>query len=163
MDSGRGSSFVIFRLGTELYGVPVDCINSIIRYEMSTPVPRSPQSVMGVINLRGRVIPVIDLCHRFSGVEFAPGLQSRIVVAETISGLVGLAVDEASEVVELPSDSFRPIPEGVLAAETAKAFTGVAERGDALIVLLDLDETVPRSAGAMGVTDAETVGGEFNV
>jgi chemotaxis signal transduction protein len=163
VNAGRDSSFVIFRLGAEQYGVPVESINSIIRYELSTPVPRSPQSVMGVINLRGRVIPVIDLCHRFSGVEFAAGPQSRIVVAETASGLVGLAVDEASEVVELPVESFRPIPEGVLAVETAKAFTGVVERDNVLIVLLDLDETVPRGVSDSGGPDRDGAGGDVDV
>ncbi len=163
MNAVRDSSFVIFRLGGEQYGVPVECINSIIRYEASTPVPRSPHSVMGVINLRGRVIPVIDLCHRFSGVEFVPGSQSRIVVAETASGLVGLAVDEASEVAELSKDSFRPIPDGVLAADTAKAFTGVVERDEELIIVLDLDETVPRGVSDSGLPELDGAGGDHDV
>jgi purine-binding chemotaxis protein CheW len=163
VNEGRGRSFVVFRLGAELYGVPVEGINSIIRYEMSTPVPRSPQSVLGVINLRGRVIPVIDLGHRFSGAEFVATGQSRIVVADTESGLVGLAVDEANEVVELSAESFRPIPEGVLAAETSKAFTGVAERDDSLIILLDLEETIPHGANITGGSDVDEVGGVLDV
>lgn len=160
MDVGSSSSFVVFRLGTELYGVPVEHINSIIRYEISTPVPRSPQSVMGVINLRGRVIPVVDFGHRLTQVEFAPGPQSRIVVAETSAGLVGLAVDEASEVLEILADTVRPIPDGVLAADTAKALLGVVERDDSLIILLDLDEMVPREAHVTGADVLDEAGGK---
>lgn len=151
MGNGLDNRYVIFRIGAEEYGLPVTVVNSIIRYEQATPVPRAPQGVLGVINLRGRVIPVVDLRLRFSGTPFAPTPGSRIVVAEGEAGPVGLAVDSASEVAELPAEQVRPVPEGVLSFETQRAFTGVVERADSLVILVDLDQAVPRSgyAGAL--------------
>lgn len=152
------TSFVIFRIGSEEYGLPVASVNSIIRYEAATPVPRAPESVLGVINLRGSVVPVVDLMRRFTGSPFTPGPLSRIVIAEGANGAVGLAVDAANEVSQFPQDLWKPVPEGVLSAETARAFTAVVERGESIVVLLDLDEAVPRAeyAGALsGHTEGE--------
>ena len=123
-------SYVIFRLGPEEYGLPIHSVNSIIRFEQATPVPRSPEAVIGVINLRGRVIP---------------DAGSRIVVSEGVAGPIGVAVDSASEVAELPVEEIRPVPESILSPETAKSFEGVIERDGALIILLNLDEAVPHA------------------
>lgn len=145
MADTTGTGYVLFRLGDEEYGLPVANVNSIIRYEESTPVPRSPEAVLGVINLRGRVIPVIDLMRRFRGVPFSPGPASRIVVAEGSAGPVGVAVDSASEVTVIDNELVRPVPDGTLGADTARAFAGVVDRDGSLVILLDLDEAVPRS------------------
>ncbi len=144
-DQAIGTNYVVFRLGGEEYGLPVAQVNSIIRYEESTPVPRAPKAVLGVINLRGRVVPVVDLRRRFTGEPFAPAPGSRIVVAEGRSGPVGLAVDTASEVTGFADDEVRPVPDAVLTSETARAFLGVVEREGGLVILLDLDEAVPTS------------------
>jgi purine-binding chemotaxis protein CheW len=141
----EGAIYVLFRLGSEEYGLPIARVSSIIRYETATPVPRAPEIVMGVINMRGRVIPVLDLTKRLVQVEFEPGPSARIIVAEGAAGTVGLAVDAASEVVTIPESAIRPAPEGALSAETANAFEGVAEIGDRLVILLDLDEAVPKA------------------
>lgn len=138
-------SYVIFRLGPEEYGLPIHSVNSIIRFEQATPVPRSPEAVIGVINLRGRVIPVVDLKKRFGKGEFQPDAGSRIVVSEGAAGPIGVAVDSASEVAELPVEEIRPVPESILSPETAKSFEGVIERDGALIILLNLDEAVPHA------------------
>ncbi|MDZ4169967.1 MAG: chemotaxis protein CheW [Coriobacteriia bacterium] len=155
MSEVSGAGYVIFRLGEEEYGLPVTSVSGIIRYEEATPVPRSPVAVLGVVNLRGRVIPVVDLRMRFRGVAFEPGPTSRIVVTEGAAGPVGIAVDAASEVASIDGSLVRPVPEGVLAPETARAFSGVVERGGALTILLDLDHAVPRSeyAGAVALED----------
>lgn len=157
-----GAAYLIFRLGDEEYSLPVSVVNSVIRYEESTPVPRSPNSVMGVINLRGRVIPVVDLRFRFSGERFNPSVMSRIVVAEGGRGPVGIACDFASEVALLTESDIRPVPEGVLGVEAARAFVGVVEREGGLVIVLDLDEAVGRSemAGVSGLSYEEGVPGE---
>lgn len=150
-----GFAYVVFRLGGEEYALPVTAVNSIIRYEDATPVPRAPQGVLGVINLRGRVMPVVDLRHRFSGTPFEPGPMSRIVVAEGAAGPVGVAVDSANEVTEFAPEALKPVPEGVLSPETARAFSGVVERGGSLVIVLDLDEAVPSAtySGAIPADD----------
>lgn len=151
MDSLK-ASYVIFRLGEEEFGLPVDKVSGIIRYEQPTPVPRSPEAVLGVVNLRGRVVPVIDLGVRFSGRRIVPDHLTRIVVSEGKSGPVGIVVDAASEVAAFDPETIRPVPEGVLAQETARAFTGVAERREGeLVILLDLEETIPSDRYASAV------------
>jgi len=137
-------SFVLFRLGQEEFGLPVASVVSIIRYEQPTNVPRSTAAVLGVINLRGRVIPVVDLAQRFSGTPFVPGPLSRIIVAEGSSGPLGVAVDAASEVTTFSEEDIKLIPEGVVGAEAARAFSGMVERSGGLVMLLDLEEALPR-------------------
>lgn len=159
MADTTGAGYVIFRLGDEEYGLPVEIVNSIIRYEAATPVPRAPDAVLGVINLRGRVVPVVDLRRRFRGEDFEPGPASRIVVADGAAGPVGIAVDAANEVTSIENEALRPVPEGVLAPETARAFRAVVERDGSLIILLELDEAIPRSEYAAAyVADDEEVG-----
>jgi purine-binding chemotaxis protein CheW len=136
--------YVIFRLGPEEYGLPIAKVSSIIRYEPATPVPRSPEIVDGVINLRGRVIPVVNLAKKLFDTDFHPSSSSRIIVAEGEAGLVGLAVDAASEVVSIAVADILDPPETALTAETAEVFEGVARCADRLIILLDLDKALPR-------------------
>jgi purine-binding chemotaxis protein CheW len=144
VETATTRSYVIFRLGAEEYGLPVRSVNSIIRFEDATPVPRSPSAVIGVINLRGRVIPVVDLKKRFGKGEFGPEVASRIVVGDGAAGPVGVAVDAASEVVEIPLEDIKPVPESILTPLTLKSFEGVVDRDGSLVILLDLDEAVPR-------------------
>ncbi|HEX9093398.1 MAG TPA: chemotaxis protein CheW [Coriobacteriia bacterium] len=151
--------YVLFRLGPEEYGLPIAKVSSIIRYEPATPVPRAPASIDGVINLRGRVIPIVNLSQRLFGTDFEPTSTSRIVVAEGEGGPVGLAVDGASEVATIAPDEIMPPPETVLTTETAEAFQGVARYGERLVILLDLDKALPRAEYETQAA-AETSGGD---
>ncbi|PKQ29882.1 MAG: chemotaxis protein CheW [Actinobacteria bacterium HGW-Actinobacteria-10] len=152
-------SFVIFRLGSEEYGLSIDRVRGIIRYEEATPVPRAPESVMGVVNLRGNVLPVIDLCRRLGRSAFEPSPTARIIVAEGEGGTVGLAVDEANEVSGISASTIMPAPETVLSTDTADIFEGVAERNGALIIILDLDKAVPKSEYVRSGEDSDPEGG----
>lgn len=157
---GAYRQYVVFRVGDEEFGLPIETVSSIIRYERPTPVPRAPAEVQGVINLRGMVIPVIDLRKRFSGTDTDETLPyARIVVTESDAGSVGLAVDGASEVAAILEDDIRPAPDTALTAETAEAFEGVAQVGERLIILLRLDKAIPhddyvRLASQEGEDDA---------
>jgi len=141
----RTGQYVIFRLGEEEYGLPIEQVSSIIRYEPATPVPRAPRSVDGVINLRGRIIPVVNLKRKLLDQEFEPTGVSRIVVAEGEAGMVGLVVDAANEVATIDLGEVRPTPEMALSAETMEAFEGVANHGARLVILLNLDRALPSS------------------
>lgn len=147
--------YVLFRIGVEEYGLPISRVSSIIRYEPATPVPRAPESVDGVINLRGRVIPLVNLGHRLFGTAFEPTPHARIVIAEAEGGPVGLAVDAANEVATVPASEVMPAPTSALTAEATEAFEGVIRYDDRLVILLDLDRALPRST-------YETVTGETN-
>jgi purine-binding chemotaxis protein CheW len=137
--------YVLFRLGPEEYGLPIAKVSSVIRFEPATRVPRAPAVVDGVINLRGRVIPVVNLARKLFDAEFSPTSASRIVVAEVEAGQIGLAVDAASEVVSVRVADILAPPETALSAETAEAFEGVVHHDGRLIILLDLDKALPRA------------------
>ncbi len=147
--------FVLFRLGTEEYGLPIERVQSIIRYEEPTPVPHAPAIVEGVINLRGQVIPVIDLSQRLLGQPHSVSSSSRIVVAEGDSGMVGLTVDSAHEVATFAAGEIMPAPASALSAETAEAFEGVANHGDRLVILLDPEKALPRVSYGTSIATEE--------
>ena len=147
--------YVLFRLRAEEYGLPIASVQSIIRYEQPTPVPRAPAGVEGVLNLRGQVIPVIDLGRRLFGDSIEPTPLSRIVVAESGLGPVGLAVDAANEVATISVDDIKPAPQGALDAELSDAFEGVASRGDHLVILLDPEKALPKPEFSTGFATQE--------
>jgi purine-binding chemotaxis protein CheW len=143
--SGDERQYVLFRLRSEDYGLPVEAVRGIVRYEEPTPVPRAPEGVDGVINLRGQVIPVIDLGRRLLGDPFVPAPSARIIVAESALGPVGLAVDAAYEVASIGVDDIRPAPRAALDAATSEAFAGVVNRNDRLVILLDPEKALPKA------------------
>jgi purine-binding chemotaxis protein CheW len=146
--SQEARQYVLLRLGAEEYGLPIKRVQSIIRYEEPTPVPRAPSGVEGVVNLRGQVIPLIDLRRLLLGRSIEVTPSSRIVVVDSQTGTVGLAVDTVHEVASIDPASVRPAPVAVLAAETGEAFEGVAQYGDRLVILLDPDKAL--SGPALG-------------
>jgi purine-binding chemotaxis protein CheW len=134
---------VLFTLGDEEYGLPVERVTSIIRYEAPTPVPHAPEYVEGVINLRGRIVPVVDLAHRLFGVRLDRTPGTRIIVTETAAGLVGFTASSAHEVARIPAASVMPAPESVVSSDLAEAFEGVADHQGRLVILLVPDRLVP--------------------
>jgi len=146
--------YVLFRIGAEEYGLPIEKVSSIIRYEPSTRVPRAPVSVEGVINLRGRVIPVVNLGKRLFDSEFTPSPHARIVVAEGEGGSVGLVVDAAAEVATVEGDAVMPPPQTALSSDTSEAFEGVVHYQGRLVILLDLDAAIPRAEYTVAAVEA---------
>ena len=138
--SGRSGELqiVICELADEHYGLDIARVFEIIRHQPVTPVPRAPAFVKGVINLRGRIIPVVDLRGRFCMPETEATKESRIVVAESGSTRVGLIVDSVSEVLLVPMDAIEATPE-VAAGDDAEYLRGIAKLGDRLVLLLELD------------------------
>ncbi|MDO8879382.1 MAG: chemotaxis protein CheW [Coriobacteriia bacterium] len=136
--------YVLFRLRSEEYGLAIKRVQSIIRYEAATPVPRAPAGVDGVINLRGQVIPLVDLGRVLLGEPLVPTQASRIIVVESGVGSVGLAVDVVYEVASIAVADVKPAPAAALGAETSEAFEGVVSHGDRLVILLDADKALPK-------------------
>ena len=130
-------TYVLFRLGDEGYALPVEVVTGVVRFESPMPVPRAPGSVIGVVNLRGRVLPVIDLQARFGAAAFSAGPHARIVVAEGPAGPAGVAVDAVTEVASFSAEEIQPVPESVVQTDTASAFAGMVERSNGLVILLD--------------------------
>jgi purine-binding chemotaxis protein CheW len=128
-----------FFLGDEEYGVDVRVVQEIIRVTEITQVPRAPEFVKGVINLRGRIIPVVDLKRKLGLGDVVPGRQSRVVVVKLRERLVGLLVDGASQVLKVLVSSIEAAPEELTeAAIEQSAIRGVAKLEKRLIILIDL-------------------------
>ena len=131
------TQIVVFALGDERYGLEISAVYEIIRRLPITAVPQAPASVEGVINLRGRIIPVVNLRDRFGLPAAATSAASRIVVCDANANRVGLIVDGVSEVLMVPADAIEPTPEVAMGTNT-EYVRGVAKLADQMIILLDL-------------------------
>ena len=128
---------VSFKLGSEEYGVDIAQVQEINRMVAVTHVPRGPQFMEGVINLRGQLIPIIDLRARFGMARAEHTKNTRIVVTEIGAKRVGMVVDSVSEVLRLPVEDIEPAPEMITGVDT-EYIRGVGKIEDRLIILLDL-------------------------
>jgi len=126
-----------FRIGKETFGVPIALVHEIVRVPEITAVPDAPGCVEGVINLRGRIISVVDLRKRFGEKEITRGKKNRILVAEVENKLVGLVVDSASEVLKIPHSEIDKPPQ-VYEENEVNYVTGVGKFNGRLIILVDL-------------------------
>lgn len=133
---------VTFYLGEE-FGVPILQVREIVRVEGMTMVPNSLSYMEGVINLRGRVLPVLNLRKRLKLSTAEPGKTSRIIVAEVGAKVVGLLVDAVSHVIKVNAGAVEAAPEEVLEIDT-DYITGVAKLRERLIILLDIERLLRR-------------------
>ncbi len=131
--------WVIFRLDNETYGINVMQVQEILRYSEIAPVPGAPPHVLGIINLRGNVVTVIDTRLRFGLLQEETSDQTRIVIIETENQVVGILVDAVAEVVYLRQSEIETTP-NVGNEETAKFIQGVCHKNEELLILVDLDK-----------------------
>src|SRR6202453_3623648 len=132
-----------FRIGRETFGVPISLVREIVRVPEITSVPNAPEYIEGVINLRGRIIPVVDLRKRFRENVAAPTKKNRIVVVEVEGRLIGLLVNSASEVLRIPPSDIEA-PQDVFQEGELNYITGVGKLRGRLIILLDLNKVLQR-------------------
>ncbi|MFZ5808896.1 MAG: chemotaxis protein CheW [Chloroflexota bacterium] len=142
---------VVFELANEHYGVDISAVESIIKMQPITVVPQAPSFVEGITNLRGSVLPVMDLRKRFgltigrnkesSGAKNTSQDESRIVVVSMDGVKVGMIVDAVSEVLRVSSEAIEPPPPMVAGINSA-FITGIAKVGEKLIILLDLGKVL---------------------
>src|SRR3974390_1718130 len=126
-----------FRIGNETYGVRIGSVREIVRVPEITSVPSAPDLVEGVINLRGKIIPVMDLRKRFGSAPVQSDKKNRILVVELENKLVGLIVISASEVLKIPPSEIEA-PGSVFAEGESNYVTGVGKLKGRLIILLDI-------------------------
>lgn len=132
---------VVFELGDESYAVDIGAVNTIIRMQPITEIPRSPEFVEGVINLRGSIIPVIDLGKRFGLPNSEQTKASRIVVVEAMGQLIGMVVDAVTETLRLPQDAIEP-PSPLVTSVDSEYVRGVGKLEGRLVILLDLEKVL---------------------
>ncbi len=132
-----------FRIGRETFGLPIEIVREIVRVPEITSVPNAPDYIEGVINLRGRIIPVVDLRKRFGEKSFEPHKTNRIVVVELETRAIGLLVNSASEVLRIPPSEIEE-PSKVFKEGELNYITGVGKLKGRLVILLDLQKVMQR-------------------
>ena len=142
-DTKETLQLVSFKLGEEEFGVDILQVQEIIRMQNITRVPNAPHFVEGVINLRGKVIPVIDLRKRFDLGDHERDKNTRIVVVKIDDVVVGLIVDEVSEVLRIPADTVEP-PPPIVAGIESDFIRGVGKLEGRLLILLDLNRILSK-------------------
>jgi purine-binding chemotaxis protein CheW len=150
----RELHIVGFQVGRETYGVPITSLHEIVRVPEITVVPDAPDYMEGVINLRGKIVSVLDLRKRLGEAQVAPSRRNRILVVEHNGRLAGLIVDSASEVLKIPAADVEPSPtefvEGGL-----NCVTGLGKYKGRLIVLLDMAKLLAFSSLRQGSAPGE--------
>jgi len=130
---------VSFNLDEEEYGVDVLKVREIIRMPVVTRVPNTPHYVEGVINLRGKVIPIISMRKKFGLLEMESDKQTRIMVMDVEGELMGFVVDAVSEVIRISGSEIQPSPAVVAGSVDQECIAGVINQADRLLVLLELE------------------------
>lgn len=131
---------VSFMLADEEYGVEVLKVREIIRMPTITKMPNVPQHVEGIINLRGKVIPIISMRRRFNLMENENNIQTRIIIMDVCGTLTGFIVDAVSEVIRIHSSEIQPPPSMVMSGGIGQEFiTGVFNHAERLLIIMDID------------------------
>jgi purine-binding chemotaxis protein CheW len=141
----RELHIVGFQVGRETYGVPIASLHEIVRVTEITSVPDSPEYIEGVINLRGKIVSVIDLRKRFGSKQIANTKKNRILVVELNGRLTGLIVDAASDVLKIPADDVEAAP-AVFQEGGLNCVTGLGKYKGRLIVLLDMNKLLQQTS-----------------
>ncbi len=144
LDAREVLQLVTFRLGKEEFSLDILQVQEIIRHMELTRVPKTPDFVEGVINLRGKVIPVLDLRRRFGLGTDERTNDTRIIVVEVDNKTVGLKVDAVSEVLRLPADRVEAPPEIVTGVES-EYIKGVGKLDGRLLILLDVEKVLSKN------------------
>jgi purine-binding chemotaxis protein CheW len=135
----RELHIVGFKVGRETYGVPITSLHEIVRVPEITAVPDAPDYLEGVINLRGKIVSVMDLRKRFGDEQATLLKQNRILVVEHAGRLAGLIVDSACEVLKIPAEAVE-LPPAVFQEGGLNCVTGLAKVAGRLVVLLDMSK-----------------------
>ncbi|MFP4477698.1 MAG: chemotaxis protein CheW [Desulfatibacillaceae bacterium] len=138
---GATTQFVCFVVDNKQYALPLDRVERVVRMVRITPVPATPAYVEGMIDLQGRVIPVVNLRRRFGFDAIPPGLDDRIIVANSSERSIAVMVDEVTELLEVPVRQVEPPPPAPRAK--ARPVGAVIRRNEELIMVVDTDRLIP--------------------
>ena len=132
---------VVFALGKEEFGIDISRVREIVRMQNITVIPQSMDFVEGIVNLRGQIVPIVDLCKRFLVVdrEGRNDDDRRIIVVHMAGQSIGILVDGVSEILRIPDEAIEPTPPMVASGASVDFIRGVAKVKDRLIMALDLD------------------------
>ncbi len=158
-ESEQVRQLVSFRIGNEEFGVDILMVQEIIRLPTITPIPNAPGFILGMINLRGKILPVIDLRQRLSiRGDGSNGYdrKTRILIVEVHPHIIGFIVDSVSEVMKVPVGQIEPAPHLVTSTINAEYINGVIKMTNRLIMLLDFQKLLSIKEGKE-LRDMETI------
>jgi purine-binding chemotaxis protein CheW len=147
-EAARAGEFLTFRLGAEEYGIDILRVQEIRSYEPPTRIANAPAFIKGVVNLRGIIVPIVDLRLKLN-CDSADYHGFTVVIVLNVKGrVVGAVVDSVSDVLELTSDQVKPAPE-MSASVDAGYITGIGSVGDRMLILMDIEALM--SSADMGL------------
>lgn len=132
---------VVFGLGKEEFGIDISRVREIVKLQNITTIPQSMDFVEGIVNLRGQIVPIVDLCKRFLVADRSESVDAerRIIVVNMSGQNIGILVDGVSEILRIPDESIEPTPPIVASGISSDFIRGVAKVDGRLIIFLDLD------------------------
>ena len=149
---GAGAEFLSFRLGTEEYGIDILKVQEIRGYDAVTRIANTPEFLKGVINLRGTIVPIIDLRIKFGLGDPVYDEFTVVIILNVASRIVGVVVDSVSDVLTLTDDQMRPAPEFSAALDT-QYVVGLGSIDDRMLILVDIEKLI--GSRDMGLVDEE--------
>jgi purine-binding chemotaxis protein CheW len=145
--AAQAGEYLTFRLGDEEYGVDIQKVQEIRSFETPTRIPGAPGYVKGVVNLRGAIVPIVDLRMRLDceKAEYTP--FTVVIVLAVLERVVGVVVDSVSDVLDLQAEAIKPPPE--LSAAACDFVTAIASVGERMLMLVDMDQLLGETLGAL--------------
>lgn len=132
--------FLTFQLGPESYGIEILKVQEIRGYQAPTAIANAPAFIKGVINLRGVIVPILDLRVKFGLADLRYDEFTVVIILNVASRIVGVVVDAVSDVLSLDAGAIRPTPEFASATFDTKYITGLATLGEGMLILLDIEK-----------------------
>ena len=136
---------VVFRLANEFFGIDIASVESIVKMQDITRLPQMPDFLEGIINLRGKILPIVDLRKRLNLPAMEKTLESRIVITSFFANTIGLIVDNVEEVIDIDDNLIEP-PPSITSSVNTEFIRGIAKTGQMLIILLDLEKVLQSKA-----------------
>lgn len=137
--SASALQIVCFKVGKEEYGIDILKVQEILKLPKITPLPKSAEFIMGVMDLRGKVIPIIDLSKRFRIENGGAGVGKRAIVVDIRKKRVGLAIDSVSHVVKVDGKDIEP-PPPIVKGISGRYIVGIAKLAEGFVIVLDIEQ-----------------------
>ena len=150
--AAQGGEFLTFRLGAEEYGIDILKVQEIRSYEQPTRIANAPAFIKGVVNLRGVIVPIVDLRLKLNCPTAEYNNFTVVIVLNVRNRVVGAVVDSVSDVLELSRDAIKPAPELSSATVDTSFITGIGSVADRMLILMDIEGLM--SSAEMGLMEA---------
>lgn len=152
--SRAGQEFLVFTLGNQEYGIDILKVQEIRGYDQVTRIANTPSFIKGVTNLRGVIVPIVDLRVKFNQDDVEYNDNTVVIVLNLVQRVVGVVVDSVSDVLLLASDQIRPVPEFAVTIST-EYLTGLGALGERMLILVNIEKLL--NSDEMALIDSATI------